>query len=164
MQLSLPAQALCISIKRPSNRPPMARQPVILVNRKEVFRCPLVHGSCSSSTSSDWEAAASPCSPTPCVITTSSNPETKTRGGFKIMSQTPTENRGSWGSRIGYILSSLGMAVGVGAIWRFPTMTAMWGGGSFVLAFAVICLIIVIPAGWCECALGRKYKIGRAHV
>lgn len=76
------------------------------------------------------------------------------------MDQTTAENRGSWGSRIGYILSSLGMAVGVGAIWRFPTMTAMWGGGSFVLAFAIICLLIVIPAGWCECALGRKYKKG----
>lgn len=76
------------------------------------------------------------------------------------MDQKSTESRGSWGSRIGYILSSLGMAVGVGAVWRFPTMTAMWGGGSFVLAFAIICLLIVIPAGWCECALGRKYKKG----
>lgn len=76
------------------------------------------------------------------------------------MEQKSAENRGNWGSRIGYILSSLGMAVGVGAIWRFPTLTAMWGGGSFVLAFAIICVIIVIPAGWCECALGRKYKKG----
>lgn len=75
------------------------------------------------------------------------------------MSDGKNESRGGWGSRIGYILSSLGMAVGVGAIWRFPMLTAMWGGGSFVLAFALICFI-VIPAGWCECALGRKYKKG----
>lgn len=71
-----------------------------------------------------------------------------------------TEGRGGWGSRIGYVLSALGMAVGVGAVWRFPMLTAQWGGGSFVLAFAVICLLIVIPAGFCECALGRKYKKG----
>ena len=63
-----------------------------------------------------------------------------------------------WGSRIGYILSTLGMSVGVGAMWRFPMLTAKYGGGAFVLAFVIISIIIVIPAGWAESALGRKYK------
>ena len=63
-----------------------------------------------------------------------------------------------FGSRIGYILSTLGMAVGVGAMWRFPMYCAQYGGGSFVLAFVIITLIAVIPAGWAESALGRKYK------
>lgn len=66
--------------------------------------------------------------------------------------------RESWGSRIGYILSTLGMAIGVGAMWRFPTLTAQYGGGSFVLAFVIISLLAVIPAGFAEIALGRKYK------
>lgn len=70
----------------------------------------------------------------------------------------------SWGSRIGYILSTLGMAVGVGAMWRFPTMCAKYGGGAFVLAFVLITLIAVIPAGWAESALGRKYKMSAVNV
>ena len=60
-----------------------------------------------------------------------------------------------FGSRIGYILSTIGMAVGVGAMWRFPMLCAKWGGGSFVLAFIVITIALVIPAGFAETAYGR---------
>lgn len=66
--------------------------------------------------------------------------------------------REGWGSRIGYILSTLGMSIGVGAMWRFPMLTAQYGGGAFVIAFVIISIIAVIPAGWAESALGRKYK------
>ena len=72
-----------------------------------------------------------------------------------------TENavkKENWGSRIGYILSTLGMSIGVGAMWRFPMLTAKYGGGTFVLAFIIISIVAVIPAGWAESALGRKYK------
>ena len=58
-------------------------------------------------------------------------------------------------SRIGYILSTIGMAVGVGAMWRFPMLCAKWGGGSFVLAFVIITVALVIPAGFAETAYGR---------
>ena len=71
-----------------------------------------------------------------------------------------SNNRDSWGSRIGYILSTLGMAVGLGAMWRFPMVVAQNGGGAFVLAFALITIIIVLPAGWAEIGLGRKTKAG----
>ena len=64
-----------------------------------------------------------------------------------------------FGSRIGYVLSTLGMAVGVGAMWRFPMKCALNGGGSFVIAFVIVCIVCVIPAGWAESALGRKYKM-----
>lgn len=67
--------------------------------------------------------------------------------------------RDGFGSRIGYILSTLGMSVGVGAMWRFPMLTAQYGGGAFVLAFIIISIVAVIPAGWAESALGRKYKM-----
>ena len=58
-------------------------------------------------------------------------------------------------SRIGYILSTIGMAVGVGAMWRFPMLCAKWGGGAFVLAFIIITVALVIPAGFAETAYGR---------
>ena len=72
------------------------------------------------------------------------------------------KSRGAWGSRIGYILSTLGMAIGVGAMWRFPMLTAKYGGGAFVLAFFLISIIIVIPAAWGEVGLGRHTKSGVA--
>lgn len=61
-------------------------------------------------------------------------------------------------SRIGYILSTIGMAVGVGAMWRFPMLCAKWGGGAFVLAFIIITIALVIPAGFAETAYGRLKK------
>ncbi len=69
-------------------------------------------------------------------------------------------NREQWGSRLGYILSTLGMSVGVGAVWRFPMMTSQYGGGAFVLAFIIITILVVLPAGWAESAFGRKYRKG----
>ena len=68
------------------------------------------------------------------------------------------ENKNGFGSRIGFVLSTIGMSVGVGAMWRFPMMCAKWGGGAFVLAFVVICILIVIPAGFAEIAMGRKLR------
>lgn len=79
------------------------------------------------------------------------------------MENTEKKNDG-WGSRIGYILSTLGMAVGVGAMWRFPMLCAKYGGGTFVLAFVLITIIAVIPAGWAESALGRRYKMSAVNV
>lgn len=39
-------------------------------------------------------------------------------------------SKDGFGSRIGYIVSTLGAAVGVGAMWRFPMKTALNGGIS----------------------------------
>lgn len=78
--------------------------------------------------------------------------------------ETTSKTNDGWGSRIGYILSTLGMAVGVGAMWRFPMMCAQYGGGAFVLAFVLVTLLAVIPAGWAESALGRKYKMSAVGV
>ncbi|HDX8373392.1 TPA: hypothetical protein RQN12_004439, partial [Aeromonas dhakensis] len=33
-----------------------------------------------------------------------------------------------WSSRLGYILAAAGSAVGLGAIWKFPYVTAANGG------------------------------------
>lgn len=65
-----------------------------------------------------------------------------------------------WGSRVGYILATIGMAFGLGAIWRFPYVAAESGGGAFVLIFTFLTLVIAIPAGLAELAFSRKTKGG----
>lgn len=66
-----------------------------------------------------------------------------------------THDRGSWGSRLGFILAAAGSAVGLGAIWKFPYMTGANGGGAFLLLY----LCAVFGIGLCmmlaELALGR---------
>jgi NSS family neurotransmitter:Na+ symporter len=65
-----------------------------------------------------------------------------------------------WGSRLGFILATIGMAFGLGAIWRFPYVAAESGGGAFILIFTFLTIFIAIPAGLAEIAFARKMKAG----
>lgn len=42
-----------------------------------------------------------------------------------------TQEKQQWSSKLGFILSSAGAAIGLGAIWKFPYVTGMSGGGAF---------------------------------
>jgi NSS family neurotransmitter:Na+ symporter len=67
-------------------------------------------------------------------------------------------------SRLGLILSVLGIAVGTGNIWRFPRIAATNGGeegaGAFLIAWIVFLFVWSIPLIIAEYALGRKGRMG----
>lgn len=48
-----------------------------------------------------------------------------------------------------------GSAVGLGNFLRFPGLAAQYGGGAFMIAYAISFLIIGLPIGWAEWAMGR---------
>jgi len=58
-------------------------------------------------------------------------------------------------SPFGLIMTMIGVAVGLGAIWRFPYMVGRFGGAAFVLFYLAVVLLIGIPALMTEWALGR---------
>ncbi len=60
-----------------------------------------------------------------------------------------------WGSRIGVILAVAGSAVGLGNFLRFPGQAAMNGGGAFLIPYFSALLLLGIPIGWTEWAMGR---------
>ncbi|GAQ17241.1 Na+-dependent transporters of the SNF family protein [Oceanobacillus picturae] len=60
-----------------------------------------------------------------------------------------------WSTKLGFILSSTGAAVGLGAIWKFPYMTGMNGGGAFFLVFIAFTIIIGLPILIAEFVIGR---------
>lgn len=65
------------------------------------------------------------------------------------------QKKEQWSSKIGFILSSAGAAIGLGAIWKFPYVTGMSGGGAFFLIFVIFTLIIGLPLLISEFIIGR---------
>ena len=65
------------------------------------------------------------------------------------------QNRVSFGSKIGIILATAGSAVGLGNIWRFPTMAGQDGGSAFIILYLVCTLMLGIPGMIAEFIVGR---------
>jgi NSS family neurotransmitter:Na+ symporter len=66
------------------------------------------------------------------------------------------EERGQFGSSLGFIMAAAGSAIGLGNIWRFPYLTGENGGGAFVFVYILCVLLIGLPLLFNEIALGRK--------
>lgn len=65
-------------------------------------------------------------------------------------------DRGQWGSRIGFVLAAAGSAIGLGAIWKFPYMAGVNGGGAFLLVYLAAVLGIGMSMMLAELAMGRS--------
>ncbi|PWW28948.1 NSS family neurotransmitter:Na+ symporter [Cytobacillus oceanisediminis] len=64
-------------------------------------------------------------------------------------------NREQWSSKFGFIMSSAGAAIGLGAIWKFPYVAGTSGGGAFLLMFIVFTVLIGLPMLISEFIIGR---------
>ncbi len=64
--------------------------------------------------------------------------------------------REQWHSRLGFVLATVGSAVGLGNVWRFPTMVSRRGGGAFLLVYLVAVAAVGIPLMMAELSLGRR--------
>ena len=60
-----------------------------------------------------------------------------------------------WSSRTAFILAAVGAAVGLGNIWRFPTLAGENGGGAFVLVYIAFVAFLGLPLVLSEILLGR---------
>ncbi len=68
------------------------------------------------------------------------------------------EKRDQWGSKLGFILSAVGSAVGLGNIWRFPYVAYSNGGGAFLIPYFFAIFTAGIPLLILEYGMGHKYK------
>ncbi len=65
-------------------------------------------------------------------------------------------------SRWGVMMSFIGVAVGLGNVWRFPYMVSAFGGGAFLIVYLLFLAAFGIPAILAELTLGRM--TGRSTV
>ncbi|MEO1083161.1 MAG: sodium-dependent transporter [Acidobacteriota bacterium] len=63
-------------------------------------------------------------------------------------------------SRWGMLVSTLGMAVGTGNIWRFPRIAASNGGGSFLVAWVAFLFLWSVPLMIVEFSFGKTARRG----
>lgn len=64
-------------------------------------------------------------------------------------------NQTKFSSRIGIIAATVGSAVGLGNIWRFPAEVQSGGGAVFLLVYILCIFLLGIPVMTSEMALGR---------
>ncbi len=70
-----------------------------------------------------------------------------------------TAQSGKWSGRTGFVLATIGSAVGIGSIWKFPYEVGANGGSTFVLLYVLGLVLVVVPLMLAEFAIGRR---GRA--
>jgi NSS family neurotransmitter:Na+ symporter len=72
----------------------------------------------------------------------------------------PGSARETFGSRFGALMTMIGVAVGLGNVWRFPYMVGKFGGAAFVLFYLIVVAAIGVPALMAEWTLGRHTRRG----
>ncbi len=63
--------------------------------------------------------------------------------------------RSTWASQIGFILSSVGAAVGLGAIWKFPYLAGSNGGSAFFFPYLLLTFTVGLVLLIAEIGAGR---------
>ncbi|KIF83165.1 sodium-dependent transporter [Noviherbaspirillum autotrophicum] len=75
------------------------------------------------------------------------------------MSQsTHKPSRDGFTSSFGVLAATLGSAVGLGNIWKFPYLTGANGGAGFLMVYILATLVVGLPVMIAEITLGRHVK------
>lgn len=70
-----------------------------------------------------------------------------------------TPARDTFASTVGAFAATLGSAVGLGNIWKFPYLTGSNGGAAFVLTYLLAVALVGIPVMVVEHVIGRRMRL-----
>lgn len=62
----------------------------------------------------------------------------------------------AWSGRFAFLMATVGSAVGLGSIWKFPYMVGANGGSAFLFAYLVGLVILILPLMIGEFVIGRR--------
>lgn len=71
-----------------------------------------------------------------------------------------SKQRALFSTKIGAIAATVGSAVGLGNIWRFPYEAGVHGGGAFLILYIFFILILGVPVLCSEFTLGMSSRNG----
>lgn len=67
-----------------------------------------------------------------------------------------SEARITWSGRMAFMLATVGSAVGLGSIWKFPYMVGENGGSAFLLVYLAGLVVLILPLMLAEFVVGRR--------
>uniref|UniRef100_A0A3B4C0K8 Transporter n=1 Tax=Pygocentrus nattereri TaxID=42514 RepID=A0A3B4C0K8_PYGNA len=73
------------------------------------------------------------------------------------------QQRETWTRRLEFVLASVGYAVGLGNVWRFPYLCYRSGGGAFLIPYIIMLFLCGIPLLFMEYAIGQYTRLGPVH-
>ena len=71
----------------------------------------------------------------------------------------PAEKQ-AWSGRFAFLMATVGSAVGLGSIWKFPYMVGANGGSAFLFAYLAALVILILPLMIGEFVIGRRGGMG----
>ena len=63
-----------------------------------------------------------------------------------------------WSSQLGFLLATVGAAVGLGNIWRFAAVLGANGGGAYLVPYLLAAFSLAVPMLVLELAVGRTLR------
>ncbi|CAN7989390.1 unnamed protein product [Ixodes hexagonus] len=76
--------------------------------------------------------------------------------------QPAADSRKQWGKGMQFFLSCLSISIGLGNVWRFPTLAYQNGGGAFLIPYFIVLFLIGKPVYFMELAIGQF--VSKSHV
>jgi NSS family neurotransmitter:Na+ symporter len=62
----------------------------------------------------------------------------------------------AWSGRFAFLMATVGSAVGLGSIWKFPYMVGANGGSVFLFAYLAGLVVLILPLMIGEFVIGRR--------
>ena len=62
-------------------------------------------------------------------------------------------------SKVGFVLSIIGAAIGLGNAWKFPYMVGSNGGSAFILIYLFFAFVVGLSIFFAEMAMGKISRL-----
>ncbi|XP_022911311.1 sodium-dependent neutral amino acid transporter B(0)AT3 [Onthophagus taurus] len=97
-------------------------------------------------------------------IKSASSSKRGSQDGKVFKPESGEDDRESWDSKLTFLLATVGYAVGLGNVWRFPYLAQKNGGGAFLIPYFIMLAVEGIPIFYLELAIGQRLRKGAIGV
>ncbi|KAK9893054.1 hypothetical protein WA026_023353 [Henosepilachna vigintioctopunctata] len=151
-------------VRRQSSRDLLAQRSIDRLELKEMKGRLVVENCTNGPAYGATNMAFEDTSPSKKIKSTLSSKRSSIDGKPIFKQEGAEDERESWDSKLTFLLATIGYAVGLGNVWRFPYLAQKNGGGAFLIPYFVMLAIEGIPIFYLELAIGQRLRKGAIGV